>query len=88
MSNLKTISAPKTFTNLNVNKLNIQSINGIQFNDIAIKSNDSLRLKGNVVFEKSVLIEGDMSLVSGLVNDIVIGEEIVGSHTHSGKLSQ
>lgn len=76
----------KQFTNLQVEKLQVNYLNGIKFDNVATNSNGSLKIKGNISFGKPVIVNGDLIIESGLVNDIPIRNEIVNNGGNCGKM--
>lgn len=84
----KPITSEKQFLgDVKINNLNVEKINGINFEDVAKVSNDGdIRLYGDLSFENSVVIGDDLILESGLVNDVEINKEfIIASETKIGK---
>lgn len=65
----------KTFTNIQVENLNFQTINGIPAENIAYDAPKGVTLAGDIVFTGPVHIIGNLS--SGKLNDFVLENEII-----------
>lgn len=71
------IKGLKIFTAANIEELTFDSVNGVNANNIVFKSNDSVIIKGEVAFKKALTVNSNVTINSGLVNDVEIEKEVL-----------
>lgn len=71
------IEGLKTFTAANVEEVTFDSVNGVDANNIVFKSDDPVLIKGEVLFKKALTVNGNVTVNSGLVNDVKIEKEVL-----------
>lgn len=84
--NITAITGKKTFTNLEINNLSFDKLNGIEAENIVLSANLPLNISGNVTFEQPLEVNKIVLLDEKINEKILLGDIVpINKNFNNGK---